>query len=238
MREYPDRGGRLPYRLWYDETEIEDICRRELEIAGWPLLGAGPAVDVDTFIERRLGVAPDFVWLPRDVLGATEFGAKGEVHVQVSAELALRADRDPGAERLLRSTLAHEAAHVLLHRTLFLRESRSLFGGLAARTELCRSVSVPAPGYTGEWWEWQANRGMAALLLPAELLRAWLADHGYLSPTAAGDSKARALPKPAWLSVAARQAAAKVFGVSADSVKRRLVQLEALAHVEVASARP
>src|SRR4030088_2534643 len=25
VREFPDRGGRLPYRLWYEEPEIESI---------------------------------------------------------------------------------------------------------------------------------------------------------------------------------------------------------------------
>jgi hypothetical protein len=305
MREYPDRGGRLPYRLWYAETEIEDICRRELELTGWPLLGDGPAIDVDTFVERRLGLAPDFVWLPRDVLGATEFGAKGEVHVQVSAELALRAEREPSAERLLRSTLAHEAAHVLLHRSLFLRESRSLFSGLTTRTELCRSVGIPAAGYTGEWWEWQANRGMAALLLPAASLSAWLAErtnapspaaaaldprsaasHSASVASAARDSRspasaavdprsrvapardsrsaasaaldsrspAAASPQPASrvaagrrrlsvpaggfrVSPALRDAAAEAFGVSADAIKRRLAQMQALARLEAEGAR-
>jgi hypothetical protein len=250
VREYPDRGGRLPYRLWYDEAEIEGICRRELELAGWPAVADGPATDVDTFIERRLGLAPDYVWLPRDVLGATEFTAKGAVRLQISAELCLQAEREPSAERLLRSTLAHEAAHVLLHRTLFLSESRSLFSGLSSRTELCRTVGVPAAGYTGEWWEWQANRGMAALLLPAGRLQAWLAEHGSPasvapsqassatagegtprrpSPAAAQEVRVRVPPARSRVRVALREAAADAFGVSAEAVKRRLAQIDALA---------
>jgi hypothetical protein len=159
-------------------------------------------------------VVPEFTWLPRGVLGATEFTARGGVRLQVSGELSRRAERDSAAEKLLRSTLAHEAAHLLLHRVLFLKESRDLFGGLASRSELCRSVGVPRPGYQGEWWEWQANRGMAALLLPPAALTAWLAE------------RERALPSES--AAARREAAADAFGVAAEAVRRRLAQLRPL----------
>lgn len=213
MRELPDRGGRLPYRLWYEESEIEAIAARELARAGSPVLGDGPATDVDALLELHLGVVPEFTWLPRGVLGATEFTVEGEVRLQVSADLSLRADRDRPAEKLLRSTLAHEAAHVLLHRVLFLKESSDIFGGLSSRSELCRSVGMPRPGYQGEWWEWQANRGMAALLMPARALAAWLAERERAAP---GERVS-----------ARREAAAAAFGVSADAVRRRLAQLQA-----------
>ena len=214
MRELPDRGGRLPYRLWYEESEIESIAARELALAGRPTLAGRPATDVEALLELHLGVVPEYTWLPRGVLGATEFTARGELRLQVSAELSMRADRDGAAEKLLRSTLAHEAAHVLLHRILFLKESRDLFGGLASRSELCRSVGLPQPGYQGEWWEWQANRGMAALLLPADALAAWFAER---ERTAPGER----VP-------ARREAAAAAFGVSVEAVRRRQAQLRAL----------
>lgn len=214
MREARDRGGRLPYRLWYEESEIESIVARELALAGRPTLPGRPATDVDAFLELHLGVVPEFTWLPRGVLGATEFTARGQVRLQVSAELSHRADRGGAAEKLLRSTLAHEAAHLLLHRILFLKESADLFGGLASRSELCRSVGVPRTGYQGEWWEWQANRGMSALLLPRDALTAWLADRERALP---GE---RVTPR--------REAAALEFGVAAEAVRRRLAQLAAL----------
>jgi hypothetical protein len=215
VKEFPDRGGRLPYRLWYEEAEIEGIVAGELARAGQPRLPESPATDVEAFLELHLGLVPEYTWLPRGVLGATEFTAKGETRVQISAELSDRAERDPGAATLLRSTVAHEAAHALLHRVLFLRESRALFGpGVATRTELCRSVAFTRPGYQGEWWEWQANRGMAALLLPRDALTAWLAD--------------RERAEPGERATARRQAAAREFAVSADAVRRRLAQLGAL----------
>jgi hypothetical protein len=214
MREFPDRGGRLPYRLWYEESEIESIAARELALAGHPALEGAPATDVDALLELHMGVVPEYTWMPRGVLGATEFTAKGEVRLQVSAELSLRAGRQGAAEKLLRSTLAHEAAHILLHRVLFLKESGDIFGGLASRHELCRSVGVPRPGYQGEWWEWQANRGMSALLLPRAALEGWIA--------------VRQRAAPSERVTARREAAAADFGVSAEAVTRRLAQLRAL----------
>lgn len=165
MRELRDRTGRMPYRLWYEADEIDSIMQDEFEGAGSPVLG-GLAVDVDAFIENHIGIVPDFVELEQGVQGATEFFTDGRVRMKIAADLAARAQHEKAAERLLRTTLAHEAAHVLLHRILFLRESESLFGGASSRQELCRDVRDVGIAYTGEWWEWQANRGMGALLLP------------------------------------------------------------------------
>jgi len=171
----------MPYRLWYEEGEIEAVMEEELSRAGKPRLKGTPAIDIDLFLERQLGLVPEYVTLPSGVQGATAFFADGRVRIQISAGLSLRAEAGHGPERLLRSTLAHEAAHVLLHRTLFLKESRAMFGGRQTRQELCRDIRFTARGYSGEWWEWQANQGMAALLLPRrdvlDAIHAWSARH-------------------------------------------------------------
>ncbi len=213
MKELVDRRGRMPYRLWYEEAEIEAIMEAELRAADSARPQGSPATDVDLFIERRLGIVPEYVSLPRGVQGATEFSAGGTVRIQISAELSLRAELRPGAERLLRSTLAHEAAHVLLHRMLFLKESRAMFGGLHVRQELCRDVRFTGRGYTGEWWEWQANRGMAALLLPQRdvlsWIKAWRQDH-----PASGHTQAL------------HEQLSNAFHVSREAVRYRLKQLQ------------
>lgn len=166
MRERRDPAGRMPYRLWYEAAEIDAIMEDELRRSGIARIGDG-AVDVDAFIENYLRITPEFVALPRGVQGATDFFPSGSVKMRISATLAERADSDgAGAEHLMRTTLAHEVSHVLLHRVLFLQQSESLFGDQASRQELCRDIRPIGPGYTGEWWEWQANRGMGALLLP------------------------------------------------------------------------
>lgn len=124
-------------------------------------------MDVDAFIENYLRITPEYVDLPPGVQGATDFFRDGRVRMRISAKLAERAGRqDPGAEHLIRTTLAHEGAHVELHRVLFLQQSEALFGSQLSRQQLCRDIRQVGRGYTGEWWEWQANRGMAALLMP------------------------------------------------------------------------
>lgn len=166
MREARDRSGRMPYRLWYEEAEIDSIMEDELRRAGSPHIG-GAALDVDAFIEQHLGITPQFEALPRGVQGATDFFPDGRVEMRISAALSgLAAEGEPGAENLMRTTLAHEAAHVLLHRVLFLRQPEALFGRDTSRRELCRDVRPVGRAYSGEWWEWQANRGMGTLLMP------------------------------------------------------------------------
>jgi hypothetical protein len=214
VKEVIDRRGRMPYRLWYEEAEIEAIMESELRRAGAPRRPGRPATDVDLFLERHLGIVPQYVWLPAGVQGATEFSAEGRVEIQVSSELSLKAERDPVAEYRLRSTLAHEAAHVLLHRALFLKESKVMFGGLRTRRELCREVRVSARGYSGEWWEWQANRGMAALLLPRPDLQVWLDAWRAGHP---GRGHAQAM----------QDQLSRAFDVSGEAVRHRLRQLRA-----------
>jgi len=166
VQERRDPEGRMPYRLYYKEAEIDAIMEDELRRSGVARIGDG-AVDVDAFIENYLHITPEFVALPQGVQGATDFFPDGTVKMRISAALAERAGRqEAGAENLMRTTLAHEAAHVLLHRSLFLHQSEALFGSRASRQELCRDIDPAGRGYTGEWWEWQANRGMGALLLP------------------------------------------------------------------------
>jgi hypothetical protein len=180
VREQRDLDGRMPYRLWYDASEIDDIMEDELRRSRISRISVGGAVDVDAFIESYLNITPQFVALPRGVQGATDFSPDGTVMMRISEALSERAANDEaGAEHLIRTTLAHEAAHVLLHRVLFLHQSEALFGRQASRQELCRDVRPVGHGYTGEWWEWQANRGMGALLLPkSEIVALTAADPG------------------------------------------------------------
>lgn len=166
MRESRDPSGRMPCRLYYEESEIDAIMEDEFRRAGKPRFGSGDAVDVDAFIENHLNLTPQFVPLPAGVQGATDFFPDGRAEMRICESLSTRAgNSEPGAENLIRTTLAHEAAHYLLHRLLFLKQTEDLFGGQASRRELCRDIR-PVAGYSGEWWEWQANRGMGALLLP------------------------------------------------------------------------
>lgn len=180
MKTFRPRSGRFTEQPYFKPEEIEDICRGELEKHG--LFPSEPqAIRIDRFIEKRFGISPTYEDLPQTLLGFTRFGSKGVEEIVVARQLD-----DEGtipAERRLRTTLAHEAGHGLLHAHLFALGTRpeSLFGdGLApdALKVLCRPGETAASSMTGRvakkkvyrWYEFQADMAMGVLLLPKSLV--------------------------------------------------------------------
>lgn len=180
MRTYRTTTGPFAERPYYKDEEIEATCTDELRAVG--LYPATPEpVRIDRFIEKRFGVTPRYEELGENILGCTVFGAKGVQDVVVAK--ALDEEGSKPADRRIRTTLAHEIGHGLLHAHLFSlnRGSRPLFGDFTNPDEpkvLCREVPVTAqfrkPGYDGRWWEFQANRTIGPLLLPRPLVQAAL----------------------------------------------------------------
>lgn len=180
MRWY--RGPRGDRRLWFDEDEIEDIVDDELRNAGLLPSRTNPVCDLEGFIEHYLSVELDqYASLEPTVLGLTEFRSDGGVRISINADLTTAALDDqtagPGLIGRWRATLAHEGAHVLLHRVLFHIDSRQgdLFEGerTATGSALMRCLKRDV-GYgvaVSDWREVQANRGMAALLMPRAITR-------------------------------------------------------------------
>lgn len=149
----------------------------------------GKGIDVDVIIEQGLQADLDYVPLPPGVLGQTRFFRDGTVRIELSRELSERAETDAVARRRLRSTMAHEVGHVACHTSLHVgdTETFSLFTqemlGPPTNAEpiMCKEDRIGFR-YQGEWWEFQANQCMAALLLPralvAESTRAIYRDNG------------------------------------------------------------
>ncbi len=110
--------------------------------------------------------------LPKEVLGQTVFQLDGRSEVSVNSDLTADMEEleTTGSLGRWRATLAHEAGHILLHRHLYFLDSRQgqLFKtALQAPTLmrcLKREVSFTPRNY--DWREVQANRAMAALLMP------------------------------------------------------------------------
>jgi hypothetical protein len=159
----------LATRPFYSTAEIEHTCSDALAAAG--LMPAKPEqIRIERFIERRLGVWPIYEDLPAGVLGYTEFGAKGVVAIHVARSLSENGDR---AERVLSSTMAHEAGHGLFQAHLFaVEDSLPLFESdpdVSTTRILCRGPRRGG-GYDGRWWEFQANLAIGALLIPRTLI--------------------------------------------------------------------
>jgi len=112
MKNLRAKSGPFSERIYYPDQEIESICSDELAKVG--LLPAEPSpIRIDRFIEKRFQVTPSYEDLVDGVLGLTRFGSRGVHEVVISK--VLETERTQVAERRIRSTLAHEAGHGLLH---------------------------------------------------------------------------------------------------------------------------
>lgn len=232
MRRYTQNGEE---RLWYDPREIEELMAAELSRASLSPTAAAPAVEIERFVEKHLGVRLDqYAELEDEILGATEFVQGAAPRILINKDLTNSAlDEDdplPGREGRWRATLAHEAAHVILHRCLYDVDNRTLdlFGhdGSSVPTRLHRCPKQQVAYRQRRNWDWrevQANKGMAALLMPraafGELAQREI-DGAYAAEFCSSQEA---------ISVAARLAEA--FSVSKQAAR---IRLETLGFVQVA----
>lgn len=177
MRRY--RGPNGDPRIWFKEGEIDAVMDAELVSAGLVPTVDDPVTELERFVEGHLGTSLDqYAELPADVLGVTEFRPHGRHAISVNRSLTASAvDAEgiaPGLRGRWRATVAHEASHVVLHRVLFEVDQRQgyLFTELPApgsQLMRCLKRDVGHRAVTSDWREVQANRGMAALLMPRQL---------------------------------------------------------------------
>lgn len=177
MRRYRGPGGEE--RIWFEESEIELITSSELEKAKVMPTDALPVVDLESFIERHLKATLDqYADLEPGVLGLTEFCHGKPPRISINKDLtgsALDEDESPpGRLGRWRATLAHEAGHVLLHRNLFEVAvgnlslfDRDVTDGAGGSHRCLKRDATYENG--GDWREVQANRAMAALLMPKKV---------------------------------------------------------------------
>ena len=135
----------------------------------------GP-VAVEKFCDRKWGVPEDYQALDSDVMGLTSFTYKGLDRIVINT--VLEEDSSPTGRRRMRSTLAHEIGHAVLHEDLFVeklifeRNQGELFGAMnrsAPAAIVCRNNDIFGAPKKVQWWEIQANKFMAAVLLPKPL---------------------------------------------------------------------
>lgn len=177
MRSWYDSKSPWKKQLRFDEQEFETMMDELRFRAGGDCFRPSRGVDVDLVILKSFGVEPDFVDLPAGMLGRTKFFSDGRILIEVSRSLSDMAENDILSRRRLRTTLAHECGHVACHSCLYVQdcETLPLFPASQPTDQafrsaiMCRHEGVGQSGYRGEWWEYQANQCMAALLLPRAL---------------------------------------------------------------------
>ncbi len=179
MKRY--RGAEGDQRIWFEPEEIEEIAEDELRNAGLFPTRSAPVTDLERFLEGHLRVSLDqYAELESEVLGLTQFRTGKPPAVSINRDLtgAMDGDAQPGLTGRWRATLAHEGAHVLLHRGLFEVDENQ--GTLFAdplpsspgnKLMRCLKRDVGPLSRTSDWREVQANRGMAALLMPRSVFR-------------------------------------------------------------------
>jgi len=163
VRWLRDATGRFPRRPHYETDELESECdklRRELRQLRSADAEALTLDDLSVLIEHRAADLDLYAELPAEFDGVTEFSRDNRPHVKVAARLSAQAR----FEHRLRTTLAHELAHVVLHNFIWWFDPGVAFDphALSPRCAL-RMRSV-------DWMEWQANYCAGALLVPADAL--------------------------------------------------------------------
>lgn len=174
MKTIRSKSGPIGERPHFKPSEIDRICTDELRKQGLYPTSPQP-VRIDRFVEKRFGVVPQYEELPDGVLGYTKFSKKGVDGIVISAALDLKGTKV--AERRIRTTLAHEAGHGLLHAYLFALDVKPLHlfddDSHSDHQILCRDVQGEerkGRAYDGRWWEFQANRAIGGLLCPRLLV--------------------------------------------------------------------
>ncbi len=183
MNVRPDSTSPWGKRIWIADCGFDSTMDALRHRVGQTACEPGRGIDVDAVLLQGFGVDPSFVSLPDGCLGRTTFQSNGSFEVEICRVLGEEAETSAMARRRLRSTLAHEASHIELHAVLHPIATASLFEDLGKppTAVMCRRPSETCAA-SGPWWEYQANRGMASLLVPRALVRdqfsAWLAAVG------------------------------------------------------------
>ena len=186
------------------ERIVTDLLRDRHGAVRYPI----STDDLTVLLERDtedLDLFADLTNHGEDVEGLTIFRPGRKPVVRISRKLT----NDPYRNNRLRSTLAHEYAHVLLHG--FLWEDGRAKPGLQTAAE-----SV-------DWMEWQANYAAGALLIPLSVLARTVARH-------CGErSGAVPLPAAGPLVNSMITAVSRGYGVSRAAARVRLEQMGHLA---------
>ena len=200
MKTFRSKSDPFSERPHFEPSEIDRICDDELRKE--ELYPNSPeAIRIDRFVEKRFRVVPQYEDLPEGVLGFTKFTKKGVEAIVIAA--SLDAEKGKVAERRVRTTLAHEAGHGLLHAYLFALDEKPLHlfdaDSHSDQKILCRDVQGEerkSRAYDGRWWEFQANRAMGGLLCPRtlvqEALKPFLVPSGSLGAVALDEKRREA----------------------------------------------
>ena len=154
MRKVRTPSGPFPFQLYFEDLgEIDEICLKALKRQS--LLPSRPApIRIERFVEKEFKTALRYEDLGPDNLGCTIFNSSGAVEA-ILVSRSLEEQNTIPAHRRVRSTVAHEAGHGLLHGSLFIYDHSPDFGE-SQRRILCRTEDILVEtqrSNRGRWWE-------------------------------------------------------------------------------------
>ena len=217
MRWIADRTRRFQQRPYYAEHELDEQCQEIVE--GFLKAKYGSAAypittdDLTVMIERdvaELDLYANLAGEGRGVEGVTELRRRTKPSVRIARYLS----ESPARENRLRSTLAHEYAHVVFHGFLWaLEDGGRKPGPVRSHYRRCRRSRVVASPQT-DWMEWQAGYAGGALLMPiaplAAIVQAALDEWGIAKHVRQGDRRHSELVESVSQAFAVSKAAANV----------------------------
>lgn len=234
MKKIPDKERKFPYRIWFENGEIDSLMENHL-------LGFSkkvrqikePPVPIDLFVEKYLGVDFDnyaeIKTAKENILGATCFLDNGRIAIKIDKSVTELADSDENTGRY-NFTVCHEAFHAIYHKELFVQDKNQIeFSGLEKKRRiecLGRDFGVfsERKNSTTPWWEIQANMGAAALLMPKTMFLEYFVNernaHGVMDNYKLVSQKDTLYSVICYLS--------NTFGASMEAVRIRLNQLSCL----------
>jgi hypothetical protein len=223
VRKVQTPSGPFAFRLYFEDLgEIDKICLEAL--TSQSLLPSDPApIRIERFVEKQFKAPLRYEDLGPEHLGCTIFNSSGGVEAILVSRLLEEQNTLP-ARRRVRSTIAHEAGHGLLHGSLFIEGNSALNDALGEKQRLilCRSEDILVDtqrSYAGRWWEFQANQAIGSLLLPSLLMNAFLNQSG-IKPSSLGTSVLTPAQREALV-----KKAAVIFDVNQIVVRIRLDSL-------------
>lgn len=168
MQYVPDSSGLFTNRPEYTQAEIDELA--EIHIRGFMQSVEKPYSipitndDLTVFIEQYadyLNLYADLSCYGTGVEGVTEFYTDRRPIVLITSELSNRSY----SHHRLRTTLAHELGHVLIHGPLF---TVALTMIVQPRCQTHRSTTFSSTENTikNKWMEWQAWQFARSLLMP------------------------------------------------------------------------
>ena len=178
-----DSTGTFPFGLWYEEEEIEKIMEdHRARFFRTGIIKTATPFPIELFLEKYVPtvIGREVNFDPyadveskegSGIWGATYF-YHDHVDVKIDYRLTKQADQSIDKAGPYLITIAHEASHCLMHAELL--ETNSDDENISSTSEQPQSIcpsydfNPVESDYDGRWWEVQANRGMAALMMPRD----------------------------------------------------------------------